>query len=172
MAVSNHPASCRCANCRAQRATTKVPVPPSGQPSKPVVLPLDDPNKLPDKMLQAIKKNPVKTVLSWKSDDITNAEITRRLSLAEIPNNVIRTIMKEVNEEWEAGRRRRGIWEIAWGIGIILITLLLVEGVVWLVTGRFGAYGFIDVIGIGIGWVFIVRGTYQVLTSKKKATTT
>ncbi len=170
MTTANHPASCRCANCRAQRAVSIAP--PPGQPSSPTILPLDDPNKLPDKMLQAIKNDPIGTVWRWKLDDISNAEITRRLSLAGIRNEVIPTIMLEVNKQWEAGRRKRGIVEIAFGIGIILLTLILVEGVVWLVTGRFGSFRIIDAIGIGIGWVFIVRGIYQVLTSKKKSSTT
>ena len=165
MSTSTHPASCRCATCRARRAVSEPPR-PGGTPN-PISLPLDDPNELSNEVLQAIESDPFAKVLDWKAEDVSDTDIARSLSKAGISDKEITSIMGAANKQWDADRRKRGFRRILIGIGIILITLFVVEGVMWLITGTFGSFGIIDAIGVIVGLVFIVRGIYEVLTAKR-----
>ena len=71
-------------------------------------------------------------------------------------------------EESAEDRRRHGARSILMGVGISLFSLLAVEGTMWLLFGKFGSYGIIDAIFVLLGLYYIIRGVYEVATSKTK----
>ena len=96
----------------------------------------------------------------------------RRAAAAAIPSistDVAENNLAEEVEEPPEQRRTKGIKRILMGVVIILVALLLVEGIMWLLIGEFGAFGFIDALFVLLGTYHILRGTYEVLTSKPTA---
>ena len=98
----------------------------------------------------------------------TNCRARRAAAAATQPTrtDVAELIFPEEVEELPENRRRKGIKRILMGVGIILVALLLVEGIMWLVFGEFGSFGFIDALFVLLGAYHILKGLYEVLTSK------
>ena len=163
MAIMNHDASCRCADCRAKRAVAQAPQP--GRTSNPLSLPLDNVNELPDDVLRAIQGDPVGTVLASMEDDADPREISRYLSVAGFDDKEATDIIQQAKEVYAAGRRKRGVRRILTGIAIAVFAIFAVETVQWLVWGQFGSFGVIDAIFVLVGLYYVIRGVYEVSTS-------
>ena len=94
---------------------------------------------------------------------------SRRAAAAAVQTtrtDVAESLFPEDVEGPPENRRRKGIKRILMGVGVILVAFFLAEGIMWLVFGEFGSFGFIDALFVLLGAYHILKGLYEVLTSR------
>ena len=165
--AATHDASCQCINCRSRRMSQQVPVSDLLEQRRDRLTEELNPSHEPtldDEERAMIAQDPLSVVLSLKESDTSNQQITRILAVAGIDTSEATALLEQAEITMKATRRRRGFRRILEGIGIALFAIFAVEGIMWLISGEFGSFGFIDGVFVLIGLYFVVRGVYEVVT--------
>lgn len=123
---------------------------------------------LSDDEKESIADDPYVFVVGMKDQGARDAEITSKLRLANVPQSEIAELMVRANQFLKENRFDLGKGRVKSGL------VLLALGVVAVVVGL--VIGYLLVLWGGVGLMFVgagqtVRGIFQMLTSKKEATT-
>ncbi len=168
--VTTHSTGCRCANCRARRATGRIAGSASNRNLDLPVNPMEV-VELEDEERTAILVDPVAYAQVQKEEDASEWEIANKMRLAGVDVSSITDYLQQAEALHNAGRRGRGFRRILTGIGVLVLGVVIQVVSVLLKFALLGSAGasIVALLLILVGLGLMIRGIYEVATGGRKA---